>query len=176
MFERNRIDNVEMTSVVIEVGLDDGRTLAGKCAIPPGRHLFDVLNGNAAFIDFEPFDGERAFIAKSSLRTVRLLQVPRGVDLPTRLRDLDGFDPRGVLGVATAATWDEIRAAYLALTKKYHPDRYSSAELPQEVRDYLAAMARRVNAAYAALETTQQSVKRVARTQAEAVYARGMRG
>jgi hypothetical protein len=39
------------------------------------------------------------------------------------------------------------------MAKAYHPDRYATAELPQEVSDYLAAMARRINAAHAALET-----------------------
>ncbi len=51
------------------------------------------------------------------------------------------------------ASRDEVRQAYLRLAKAYHPDRYASVELPEEVRDYLSAMARRVNAAHAALET-----------------------
>jgi curved DNA-binding protein CbpA len=46
--------------------------------------------------------------------------------------------------------------AYFALAKAYHPDRYATAELPAEVRDYLAAMARRINAAHAALDVPQK--------------------
>ena len=51
---------------------------------------------------------------------------------------------------------DEIRQAYFALAKSYHPDRYATAELPTEVIEYLFAMARRINAAHAALNVEQK--------------------
>ena len=41
-------------------------------------------------------------------------------------------------------TRDEIRQAYFAQAKVYHPDRYATAELPTEVIEYLFAMARRI--------------------------------
>jgi curved DNA-binding protein CbpA len=55
--------------------------------------------------------------------------------------------------LAAGASREEARQAYFRLAKDYHPDRYATVELPKEVRDYLAAMARRINAAHAALET-----------------------
>ena len=64
-----------------------------------------------------------------------------------RPRDADGFDPFVVLGIAPGADKEEIRRAYVGLAKNYHPDRYATAELPDEVRSYLADMARRINAA-----------------------------
>lgn len=171
MFERNKIDSIpEQTSVAVEASLEDGRILKGKVAIPLHKSVFDVLNGSGAFLEFEPFDGERQFIAKASLRTVKLLSVGRGPNLISRLRDMDGFDPHTILGVTRAASWEDIKAAYHRLAKVYHPDRYSAAELPQEVRDYLASMARRVNAAYAALEAPQQVKKQVAAMRAAPVY------
>ena len=59
-----------------------------------------------------------------------------------------GFDPFAVLGVAPELARDDAREAYLRLAKTYHPDRYASADLPREVRDYLAVMVRRINAAH----------------------------
>lgn len=171
MFERNKVDSTpEHTAVAIEASLDDGRILKGKVAIPLSRTVYDVLNGPGVFLEFEPFDGERQFIAKSSLRTVKMLSVGRGPNLNLRLRDLDGFDPHTILGLNRAATWDEIKAAYHRLAKIYHPDRYSSAELPQEVRDYLASMARRINAAYSALEVPQQAKKQMAAVSSTPIY------
>jgi DnaJ domain len=56
----------------------------------------------------------------------------------------------------TGAARDEIREAYVALAKAYHPDRYANVVLPPEVADYMAAMARRINAAHAALEAPEK--------------------
>ena len=97
--------------------------------------------------------------------------VPRGVNLQARLADADGFDPHRILGIAVGAGREEVRTAYFALAKAYHPDRYVTVELPQEVRDYLAAMARRVNAAHAALEVPEK--RRAAR--AEPIFTTGNR-
>lgn len=177
MFERNKIDSSpEQTSVAIEASLDDGRVLKGKVAIPMHKTVYEVLNGTGVFLDFEPFDGERQFIAKSSLRTVRILSTGRGPNLNQRLRDLDAFDPHTILGVPRSSSWDDIKAAFHRLAKVYHPDRYSSVELPAEVRDYLAAMARRINAAHAALEVPQQAKKQATVTRAEAIYTSPARG
>jgi curved DNA-binding protein CbpA len=82
--------------------------------------------------------------------------VPKAANLGARLSDPDGFDPHAVLGLAAGASREEVRQAYFRLAKAYHPDRYATAELPEEVRDYLAAMARRINAAHAALEVPQK--------------------
>jgi len=88
--------------------------------------------------------------------SIKLMGVPKLPNLNARLRDLDGFDPFAVLGVAPGATKEEIRQAYFALAKSYHPDRYATAELPTEVIEYLFAMARRINTAHAALNVEQK--------------------
>ena len=171
MFERNRVDSQPETSAVaIEASLDDGRVLRGKVAIPLQRTIYDVLNGPGTFIDFEPFDGERLLIAKSTLRAVKMISAGRGPNLQARLRDNDGFDPYAILGLPRGAGWDDVKSAYHRLAKSYHPDRYSNAELPREVADYLAAMARRVNAAYAALEVPQVTRKVAVSTRSEPIY------
>jgi hypothetical protein len=154
MFERNKIDNVPETSAVpVEITFIDGTLVKGKVLIPVGRLLADMLNTSGGFIEFEPYGGERSYVAKALLGSVKLVGVPKTPDLQARTRDLDGFDPHAVLGVLQGDSAEKIHAAYVKLAKTYHPDRYSTVELPEEVRDYLANMARRINAAYAALET-----------------------
>lgn len=165
MFERNRVDNIG-EAVPVEIALADGAIVKGKLLMPTGKTVADALNGTGAFIEFEPYGGERTFLAKAHLASIRPVGVPRGVNLQARLADADGFDPHRILGLSVGAARDEIRTAYFSLAKAYHPDRYTTVELPQEVRDYLAAMARRINAAHAALEMPEK--KRAAR--AEAVF------
>jgi hypothetical protein len=171
MFDRKT--EIQEAAIAVEVTFDDARTVKGKCIVPVQKQLADVLNNANPFIEFEPFGGERQYVAKSSLKAVRPVAVARGPNLAARLRDLDTFDPHAVLGVTGAATWDEIKAAYHRLAKTYHPDRYSTAELPPEVRDYLGSMARRINAAFSALEDPHIEKKQAVAARARPIYTSG---
>lgn len=160
MFDRSRTDNTrQMKTAIVEIKLDDGRTLTGKIAFASAGNFFDALNGTDAFLDFEPFEGEREFIAKSTLRAVRLVQTPPAPKLANA--NQENFDPHTVLRVDRGADAETLRAAYLQQSKKYHPDRYANADLPDEIRNYLQAMARRVNTAYETLLAGQPTVKSV---------------
>jgi DnaJ-domain-containing protein 1 len=159
MFERNRVDNAaQLRTVEVELTLDDGQTIAGRIKFPVSRSLTDALNGQDYFIDFEPFVGETLFLAKSSLRAVRRLNVPAGRALPAQNPDV-GFDPLQVLGVEAGADAESLRQAFVQKSKAYHPDRFAHVELPEEVREYLQAKARRVNAAYDILQAALPAVK-----------------
>jgi DnaJ-domain-containing protein 1 len=57
-----------------------------------------------------------------------------------------------------------VRQAYLSLAKAHHPDRFVNVELPIEVVNYLSVMARRINAAYRALEELHQLRKQAGET------------
>jgi hypothetical protein len=152
MFERNKPQGLEQATLSVTLTLTDGAVLSGKLTLPMGRSVIDMLNGANAFVEFEPFGGDKLLVAKSCVSKAQQIQVPDAANLNTRLREADGFDPHRALGVTSDATWDDVRHAYIALAKDYHPDRYSSIDLPGEVQAYLAAMARRINIAYAALE------------------------
>ena len=171
MFERNRVDNsLQQMTVPAEITLLDGSVHKGKFVITAARSIFDVLNGETKFLDFETYDGERSLIAKSNLAAINLVSAPATGGLKARLSDGNAFDPYEVLGVGQGATWDDIRGAYLKLSKVYHPDLYSSVALPSEVREYLSAMARRINSAYRALEAPQQAAKRAVIEKAKPIF------
>lgn len=157
MFDRSRMENTpDLTAMPVEAVFADGTTARGKLLVPATKTMSEVLNGPGGFIEFEPYGEERTYISKAQLASIKLLGVPKLPNLNARLRDLDGFDPFAVLGIAPGAAKDEIRQAYVALAKNYHPDRYATAELPTEVIEYLFAMARRINAAHAALNVEQK--------------------
>lgn len=171
MFERNRIDNaLQHMNVPAEVTLADGSVLKGKFVIMSARSIYEVLNGETKFLEFETYGGERSLIAKATITAISLVNAPSGGGLRARLRDDQDFDPHSVLGLAPGSSWEQVRAQYLKLSKTYHPDLYSSVALPDEVHDYLAAMARRINAAYRALEEPQQAARRVIATKAAPIF------
>jgi hypothetical protein len=155
MFERGKGERAE-GPVAVEITLEDGKRLQGKLIVPAGRSLAEALNGSLAFVEFQPHDGERTFIAKSALHCVTPTNVPPAADLwagPTQGAD---FDPYAILGIDASSTREHAREAYLKLAKAYHPDRYAATDLPREVRDYLAVMVRRINAAHDALQAKQR--------------------
>ncbi len=145
----------------VEIELSDGRELSGTLLVPIGRPLTEVLNGASSFVEFQPLSGERMYIAKSALQSVRPTNVPGRPDLWAGPTQGDNFDPFAILGLKPGSTQEEARTAYLNLAKIYHPDRYATAELPAEVREYLSVMVRRINAAHDALKVAQhrQSAK-----------------
>jgi hypothetical protein len=154
MFERNRVDRpyeAEKASTNVEVTLDDGDKVSGRVFFPSTKTLGEELNTANGFIDFEAHDGVRFFLRKGSVQTVRPRGVPRADHLSRGQANGELFNPWTVLGLTEAASKDEIREAYHRLVKQYHPDRFANMELPAEVKDYLNAMARRVNAAYTTL-------------------------
>lgn len=155
MFERSRVDTLEHGTLCVRLTLADGEDVTAKIVIPPGRSVFELLNGNGSFIEIEAFDGERSYVSKTSLREVKLLAVAKVPNLVQRTRDLDGFDPHSVLGVGKDADWEAVKNAHRTLAKAYHPDRFASLSLPAEVAGYLEAMARRINSAYAFLEAAE---------------------
>ena len=172
MFERNKVDTItqaQQIAVPAEVTFDTGDVSRGKFYIAANRTFADALNASNPFLEFEAYGEDRRFIAKTSIRNVKLVAVPSGSNLHNRVRDGDNFEPHQVLGVDRTTEWPEVRAAYFALSKVYHPDRYASADLPPEVSDYLTVMSRRINLAYAALEKPHQAVKAISQ-RAEPVY------
>lgn len=172
MFERNKVDNsLQQSSVPAEITLASGGIRKGRFFITASRSIYDVLNGDTQFLDFETYDGERALVAKSTIAAVRLVSVPAAAALKLRQRDAGGFDPQAILGVAPDAAWDDIRHAYLRLSKSYHPDLFGGVVLPPEVRDYLADMSQRINAAYHALELPHQAMKRSVADKAKPVFS-----
>ena len=133
MFERNKVDNSQdLTAVAAKIELNDGRHVSGRFLIARSKSLLDVLNGPAQFIDFEPYNGDVEVIAKSSIRSLRVVSVPTGRHPSTIIKDADNFDPYEVLGLEKGANRSAIRTAFHEHSKTYHPDRYSNAELPRK--------------------------------------------
>jgi DnaJ domain len=176
MFERNKVDSVsqqtQQIAVAAEVRFDTGDVAAGQFYVHASRPFAEVLNGPSPFVEFEVYGEARRWIAKSTVRDIKLTPVPKPANLQARVLQIDGFEPYRVLGVDQNAEWAAVRAAYLALSKIYHPDCYASADLPAEVSDYLSAMSRRINLAYTALETKHSTVKTISQRAAPVYESR----
>lgn len=174
MFERNSIDPASQMrgdAAAVEITFQDGQTAAGRLMLPQGRRLYDLLNGQTMFLTFEPFDGETAFISRDTIAAVKTIGETAKA-LPQE-RNVDGaFDPRKTLGVAADADWETVHKAYRALSFRYHPDRYATAQLPEEVHAYLESRSRAINTAYRVLQEGADARKASKAATAAPVYQR----
>ena len=79
-------------------------------------------------------------------------------------------NPYKVLGVNEGATNEEIRAAYLSLVKKYHPDKYTDPDMKQLANEKL----KEINEAYDQL--TKNPAKTASSGYSGAAYGAGGHG
>jgi len=141
-------------TVQVTVTMATGAQMRGNVFHSKTRTLQEELNKGEPFLEFEPMEGQRMFLARSAIAAVKEYNIPRNDQMTRRAATLDSFDPYEVLGLKKGADAAQIRAAYVTLAKTYHPDRFIRADLPPEVADYLSAVATRVNLAYSELRMT----------------------
>ena len=115
---------------LVALTLDDGSVVNVSIKMSLTNKIADALNNAEPFLDIVSPDGEQMFIAKSSIRQARLLDVPKANQLnhQRRVSDRAAFDPYAVLKLAKGAGVEEIRQAYHRLTRIYHPDRMGGFE------------------------------------------------
>lgn len=141
-------DRVNRTLVALT--LTDDMVVTVAVRMPLSNKLGDALNGPDLFLDVLTASGEQQFIAKSDVRSVRSMEMPKAdqIDLDARQAGLSNLDPHVILNVGKEATLDEIKHAYHRMARLYHPDRIASYELPEEIKDYARAMLVRINLAF----------------------------
>jgi hypothetical protein len=150
MFDRGLNGSMEKTKTPVMLTLSTGETLLAQISIPGSGKLLDTLNRAEPFFEVDIADGSTRILARQSVLALAPVSAPRADEL---LRAQKGwsFDPHSVLGIGPAATTEQIRAAYMARVKAYHPDRFVSLNLPPEVEAYAASMLQRINTAYQTL-------------------------
>jgi DnaJ domain len=151
MFERNPVDNKAETLIAVEVTMAGGTKVSGRAVLAPGKGVHKLLEGAESFIYVDGFDGEGAFLPKAEIKGLKVIQPARQQNTALTIPDARHFDPHRVLGLEKGASFEEIRDAYHRMTKIYHPDRFASVELPREVKTYMDAMTKNLNAAFRAL-------------------------
>lgn len=134
---------------LVTLHLTGGTRQVASIKLPLSGKLNEAMNNADQFLDVITSDGQQQFIAKHAIQKAEIIDPPKA-RLNQQRRDSDNkyFDPHAVLGVTNAASRDELRQAYIALVKAYHPDRFANMDLPAEMKDYAAAMQARINMAY----------------------------
>jgi DnaJ-domain-containing protein 1 len=141
-------------TVQVTITLATGVQMRGNVFHSKQRTLQEELNKGEAFLEFEPMEGQKMYLARTAIAAVKEFNIPRVDQMSRRTSALEQYDPYEVLGLKKGADAGQIRNAYVALAKTYHPDRFLRTDLPPEVAEYLSAVATRVNLAYSELRMT----------------------
>ena len=155
MFERNRIDNVSVVTVAVEITLADGNVITGRAVVASSRSVHKLMDGPDTFLYIDQFSGEGTFVPKASIKLLKLVSPSRPQSLHLHIADATLFDPYKTLGIGRDAPWDQIKCAYHELTKVYHPDVYAAVALPPEVAGYLDGRMKQINTAFRLLKSTR---------------------
>lgn len=157
MFEKKSASNITAATVRIaaRITLSSGDCLSGHLVAAGSGRLSEALNGPSPFIEFQSPGGEVRHFNKLAILCVDPVDVPNANQLARRNADSAAFDPYAVLGLSSAASPEQLHAAYVSLARTYHPDRYAAAGLPSEMTEYVSAMAKRINAAWEIVSHSQ---------------------
>lgn len=138
----------DRTRLQVSLTLASGDVLNGHVFAGMTGKLKDLFNHADRYVEFERRDGTLALLLKDDIKAVGVIEVPRNDQLARRIKDVSGFDPHATLGIDRAAGPAEIRSAYWAKAKQYHPDKLVDKEPPREVAEFMNAMFARIHAAY----------------------------
>ena len=102
MFQSSKTNAIR---ALVALTFADGRTDTVSVRLPLTSKLNDALNSTDAFLDVVNGAGKQYFVAKSSIASVELIEVPKASQLNMQRRTVDReqFDPYEVLGVASDA-------------------------------------------------------------------------
>ena len=146
---RAMFSSPQVNRTLVTLTFHDGSKSVVSVKLPLSGKLAETLNNQDQFLDVISGTGEAYFIAKSKVARAQATEIPHAT-LNQRRRNADQaqFNPYAVLGVQSTASKEEIREAYVGLVKMYHPDRFLTLDIPQEMKDYAASMQARINLAY----------------------------
>lgn len=144
--------------IKVELFMTDGSRRVGIVLKPRDKSLRDIFNqGHERFVDFDCEECGETIVAKPAIMEIRPFDTKRAADTDTvndfqkKPAGVERMDATTLLGVKADASKDDIHTAYIKRARAYHPDRFAEIDLPAEIRAYIDAMARRINADYAEL-------------------------
>lgn len=129
--------------VPVSIRMFDGSTVCGKIRGGLVADLGKALNKDASFLEFLSANGQKKYLAKSQIAYVEPMEPLKAPRLQPRFND--SANPYLLLGIPEGSNFDTAKAAYRDLAKKYHPDRFSGLDLPDEISRYAAEMFRQIN-------------------------------
>lgn len=153
---------------ILEACMADGTVIRGTMLIPRDKSVRDFIGQPEPFLEIESNENGVMLLAKSQLRYVRSIDIPKADNLERQMKQLEKLDAFGVLKLPKTATQDEVDEAASRLLELYVPMEEMVPLLPPEVLDYMALMKKRIETAQAEIISVLNPAPKPAKQQAQA--------
>ncbi len=131
----------------VDIVLTDGSTMRAVVLVPRGKTLESVFNVETAFIEVETLEYGPTVFCISAVRLVRVAALPKADQLERKAQAAEKLGAYALLKITKTATRLDVIEARQSIKAPYEPDEASMAALPEEIRAYMQAMARRIDQA-----------------------------
>jgi DnaJ-domain-containing protein 1 len=147
--------NSSLPGIDVSIRMLDGNIIRGKLTAGLTSSLEAALSKETPFLEFTSADGQRKFIAKGQIAFVEPVEPLKKPQLgePNKKVTQTAYS---ILGLKEGCSYEEARAAFHNQAKLYHPDRFTTVELPPEVVSYMNEMFRQINTAFTELRSALQ--------------------
>lgn len=126
--------------VAVNIKLEEGTVLDGFVFCSQDERVSDILNDTREFLPFETPTGEVMMLRKGVISNILTREKSNRKNPPT--------NPFEILGIFPTASRNDVKQAYHAKVRLYHPDKLNSLNLPDDVTDYASDALARINSAY----------------------------
>ena len=133
-------DKIDKLRVELEIELENGERVLGFLFTKHTQRVSDLLNDHREFLPFQSSDGGILHVRKAKIVRVLHLDQESAPDHVT--------DPYEVLGVPRHASDHELKEAYHALCRNYHPDMLHGLDLAPDLMDSAKSRMVRIIDAY----------------------------
>lgn len=137
----------DKTRMLVDITLAGERSLKGNLLVMPTSTVMRTLNNDSQFLEFEELNGVMHLLAKTSIRDVVPVVLPKARQLESRPVDNQNT-PHKALGLNPDASAADVEAAFASLSRIYASDNFADSRLPAEVLTYLEAKRTHLAAAY----------------------------
>ena len=141
-------DGSSRNRIAVAIELANGASIKGS--IPQGvtASLASAVNREQPFLELFDKAGAVTLVARAQIVSITQTETFSAPDVPHAV-DVSEANAFGFLGLEADCDAATARASFRRMVKAYHPDRFESQELPEEMMKYASEMFRQTSKAYA---------------------------
>lgn len=131
----------------VSVKMADGSIINGSITAGLSAGLMGAVNKEQPFIEIADESGVKRCLGQAHIMSIEVKKPFEKPDAPSA-KSANLNNAFTMLNLQPGCTPEAAKQRYHEMMKKYHPDKFQSVELPEEIKAYLADMSQQLGTAY----------------------------